>query len=105
MEVRQMMGWGEFGGFGVMGIVWFLVMAAFWVMVVVGIVFVVKALTGGDRQRTMYPPAPPVGPPAVPPPPATSVPRSDAFRILEERYARGEIDREEFLQRKGDLSS
>jgi len=24
---------------------------------------------------------------------------------LEERYARGEIDRDEFLQRKGDLSS
>ena len=27
-----------------------------------------------------------------------------ALRILEERYARGEIDREEFLQRKRDLS-
>ena len=26
-----------------------------------------------------------------------------AVRILEERYARGEIDREEFLQRKRDL--
>ena len=26
-----------------------------------------------------------------------------ALRILEERYARGEIDREEFLQRKRDL--
>lgn len=99
-EVRQMMGWGDFGGFGFMGILWMLVMVAFWVMVAVGIALLIKALTSGDRQRTPYPPA--TGQAAVPPPPA---PRSDALRIVEERYARGEIDRDEFLQRKADLSS
>jgi putative membrane protein len=30
---------------------------------------------------------------------------SNALRILEERYARGEIDREEYLQRRADLEN
>ncbi len=100
-EVRQMMGWGDFGGFGFMGILWMLMMVAFWVMVAVGIALLIKALTSGDRQRTPYPPA--TGQVAGPAPPAA--PRSDALRIVEERYARGEIDRDEFLQRRADLTS
>jgi len=30
--------------------------------------------------------------------------RSDSLEIVEERYARGEIDRDEYLQKKRDLS-
>jgi putative membrane protein len=30
--------------------------------------------------------------------------RSPAFEALEERYARGEIDREEYLQKKRDIT-
>lgn len=102
-----MMSWGDSGGFGFIGIFEILMMVAFLVMVAVGIALLIKALTSGDRQRTTHPPAPGDGRGAV----ATTTgfsanaPRSDALRILEERYARGEIERDEFLQRKADLGS
>ena len=84
-----MMWWwdgGHWAGWGWLGMI---VMILFWVAVVVGIVYLVRALarrpgTGEGQQ----------GPSGV----------SEPLRILEERYARGEIDREEFLQRKADLT-
>ena len=40
----------------------------------------------------------------VPPPvPGTAPTRSEALAILEARYARGEIQRDEYLQKKADL--
>jgi putative membrane protein len=62
---------------------WFLgslISLAFWVLVVVAIVHLV-------RSR----------------PPAPGAPMSSALRILEDRYARGEIGREEFLERRAVL--
>jgi putative membrane protein len=45
----------------------------------------------------------PAGPPAFGPRPAPPMPRDNAMEELRVRYARGEVDRDEFLQRSRDL--
>jgi putative membrane protein len=70
-----MIGHGFWAGPG-WGLIGFLVMVAFWVLVVMIIVGLVR---GGGTRRGLA---------------------SSSVRILEERYARGEIDREEFLERR-----
>jgi putative membrane protein len=71
--------WGMWGvwGFGMM-----LFMLLFWVLVIVGVVLGVRWLAIQGRES-----------------------RSDtALEILRQRYARGEINKEEFDARKRDLS-
>lgn len=70
-----MIGHGFWAGPG-WGLIGFLVMVAFWVLVVMIIVGLVR---GGGTRRGLA---------------------SSSVRILEERYARGEIDREEFMERR-----
>lgn len=75
---------GELGSFAWMpGFGWFF-MLLFWALVIVGILTLIKwAGETGNR-----------GTPA----------QKSALQILEERYARGEIEREEFEQKRHDLS-
>lgn len=79
------MWWGPDGG----GAGWFfmaLVMAAFWGLLIILVVWLVRATRSpyaGDEGR---------GP-------------SNAMAIVEERFAHGEIDRDEFEQRKAALQS
>ena len=70
------MGWG-WGAFGVVH------MIVFWTFVVLVVVMLVRWLASGHL-----------------PPPGHS-----AREILEERYARGELTREQFEQMKADLSA
>ena len=72
---------GAYGGWG-MGLGW-IFMLLFWVLVIVGIVALVKWLRNQN--------------------PGTS--RADARQILDERYARGEIDREEYQRRRQNLGT
>jgi putative membrane protein len=74
------MGPGMMGGYGIMGII-------FWIVIIVGVVFLVKYLmqSGGREGRS-------------------GSSGSSALDILEQRYARGEIDQEEFEAKKRELS-
>ncbi|GBC58974.1 hypothetical protein PSNTI_44740 [Stutzerimonas stutzeri] len=83
-----MMGqWGEFGGWG-MGF-GFLFMILFWALVVAGIVALVRWLLPAREA-----PGPGVG----------QLPREKTpLEIVQERLARGEIDREEYEQKRRDL--
>ena len=78
-------------------------MILFWIAVVIGIIYLVRYLVSRPTSDRPHegPPAHyqglgPQGPGQV---------RSEALKILEERYARGDIDQEEFLKRKADLMS
>jgi len=85
--------WGGMGGYGYgwdggwlgMGI-GMIGTLLFWVLIIVGIVVLVKWLVGSQA--------------------AAGAPQGkSALDILKERYARGEIQREEFEEKKRDLSS
>ncbi|MCL5959475.1 MAG: SHOCT domain-containing protein, partial [Chloroflexi bacterium] len=80
-----MMGWGGYG-FGIWGIIMGIVMLLFWVLIIGGIVLLVVWLV---RQ----------GQPAA----AGPAGGRGALEILKERYARGEITREQYDEMRRDI--
>jgi putative membrane protein len=80
----MMMPWGDVGwGFGIFGMLFMLV---FWGLILVGTVLVVRWLIEQGRRGEGAGPG-----------------GESALEILKKRYARGEIDKEEFEAKKRDL--
>lgn len=98
-------GWDGFGHMGSWGWVGMILMGLFWIAVLVGLVLLVRYLVRRPEQIPQHymtgtgQTAP--NTPATQGGPTTG----GALQILAERYARGEIEQEEFLRRKADLTA
>ena len=80
-ESGMMGGWGYGYGFGLLHMfIWLIVLVA----IIVGIVWLVRTVALSSTHQL-------------------SVRRSSGLDVLEERYAKGEIQREEYLQKKRDM--
>jgi putative membrane protein len=80
-------GWGMHPGMMAWGWVGLLFMLVFWVLIVVLIIILIRRLLSPGTTRMAGPPQ-----------------EDSALEILKKRYARGEIDKEEFEAKKKDLS-
>ena len=84
---RYRMGPGMMGEWGMAWFGW-IFMIIFWVLIIVGLVFLVKWLAQSTKAASTY---------------GRGEPSSRALEILKERYARGEINKQEFEEKKKDL--
>jgi len=83
------MGPGMMDGWG-MGWLGGIFMMAIWVLIIVGLIFLIRWLVHNTRSDSR---------------PASGGGSSRPLDILKERYARGEIDREEFEEKKAHIQS
>ena len=86
-------GWGYGDGFGTIGLLggglMMLAMVAFWVLLIILAVWLIRSVFGRGGHLGCH----------------HGRSDSDALEILRERYAKGEIDKKEFEEKKKDLDS
>lgn len=73
--------WGMMGGYGGFGMI-------IWIVILIAIVLLIAWLVRSQTSSGMHHSAPR---------------RSSGLDVLEERYARGDINRDEYLQKKKDI--
>jgi putative membrane protein len=79
----MMWGWGHgFGGFGGLGFLAVIPMLIFWGLIIIGVIFAIRAF--GEHNRSVL----------------SQGSKSTALDILKERYAKGEIDTQEYEEKK-----
>jgi putative membrane protein len=81
-------GYGMMGGYGYgMGPIGMIIWVVILIAIVVAVVWLVRSMTGaGSHSASLSPPR-----------------RSAGLDVLEERYAKGEINRDEYLEKKRDI--
>ena len=82
------------GRFGGLDVLWLVLGLLLWAAVMVTLVMLMIALVRNLRNR-------PAGPAKTD---TIEASKAEALKALDDRYARGEIDRKEYLQRKDDLT-
>ena len=96
--------WLQTGAYHLEGLYWLIALIVVFIMALIAIIVAgramaqARAMTGAARRVDPGRPATPGTGPED-----REVPLS--FRVLDERYAKGEISREEYMQRQTDLQS
>jgi putative membrane protein len=98
--------WLQTGAYHLGGLAWLIAAIVIFIIAIIALIVAGRAMAqartarraGGAYARSMGGPgAPGTGSEAAKPP--------ESFRMLDERYAKGEISREEYMQRQADLQS
>jgi hypothetical protein len=98
--------WVQTGAYHLTGLYWLIALIVVFVIALIALSVAGRALTRAKRAAAAGGTAYRAGA-GQPGAPATGEDRKlpESFRMLDERYARGEISREEYMQRQTDIQS
>jgi putative membrane protein len=96
--------WVQTGAYHLSSLYWLIALIVVFIIALIAIIVAGRAMAQARGMTGAGRPANP-GQPGVPGTGPEDRKLPESFRMLDERYARGEISREEYLQRQADLQS